>query len=176
VNKAVFLDRDGVILRCVFREGKRSTPHSVAEAAVLPGVPEALSSLKEAGFWLFVVTNQPEVARGAVDRSVVERVNAHMMASLPLLDNIRVCYHDIRDECRCRKPNTQMVEHLSRDFRIDPSLSFMVGDRWRDTELGRRCGLTTVFIDNRDGEDPPDFFHVRVFSLLEASCWILSRG
>ena len=69
MTRAVFLDRDGVINRAVVRDGKPFPPASVEETEILPGVAEALKSLRDAGFLLIVVTNQPDVARGTTSKS-----------------------------------------------------------------------------------------------------------
>src|SRR6185436_14383127 len=102
-RRAVFLDRDGVINRAIVRAGRPHPPASPAEFEILPGVPAALQRLKSAGFWLVLVTNQPDVARGTQTRAGVEALHASLRARLPL-DDIRVCYHDDPDGCECRKP------------------------------------------------------------------------
>ena len=101
---AVFLDRDGVLNRTVVRDGRLSPPASLAELDIPPDARGALAALRTAGFRLVVVTNQPDVARGTQTREVVEAINASLLATLPL-DEIRVCYHDDPQECRCRKPS-----------------------------------------------------------------------
>ena len=103
---AVFLDRDGVLNRCVVRGGKPYPPASLHELEILPGVPEALARLRQAGFVLIVVTNQPDVARGTQRREVVEAINAALGDSLPL-DQILTCYDD--GDMPRRKPNPGML-------------------------------------------------------------------
>ena len=81
--KAVFLDRDGVLNRVIVRDGKPYPPASLDELEILPDVPEALAALKECGFLLLVVTNQPDVARGAQQRAVVESMHASATGNAP---------------------------------------------------------------------------------------------
>src|SRR4051812_30433549 len=100
---AVFLDRDGVINRTTVRDGVPHPPNSVEEVELLPGVADALGRLAAAGLPLIVVTNQPDVARGAQTREEVERIN-HFLASRLPLTAVYVCYHDNADRCECRKP------------------------------------------------------------------------
>src|SRR5689334_21653871 len=103
MRTAVFLDRDGVITRPVVREGKPYPPGSLEELELLPGVPQALRALREAGYCLVVVTNQPDVARGRISRAQVDAMNHRLQSTLPL-DAICVCVHDDQDRCDCRKP------------------------------------------------------------------------
>jgi D-glycero-D-manno-heptose 1,7-bisphosphate phosphatase len=173
-RRAVFLDRDGVINRAILRDGKPYAPTRIEDLEILPGVPEALSRLRGAGFRLVVVTNQPDVARGTQQREVVEAMNAQLAAALPL-DEFRVCYHDDGEHCRCRKPKPGLLEDAARDAGLSLSDSFMVGDRWRDVEAGRRAGCTSIFIDRNYAEQRPEQPDVTVSSLPEAADWILSR-
>jgi D-glycero-D-manno-heptose 1,7-bisphosphate phosphatase len=173
-HRAVFLDRDGVINRAIMTNGKPHPPASLKELEILPGVPEALRTLKAAGFLLFVVTNQPDVARGTQTREAVEAINAALLAALPL-DDILVCYHDDRDHCDCRKPQPGLLNQATAKYKIDQAASFMIGDRWKDIEAGRRAGCRTILIDwdyaEKGLETKPDHC---VRALSEAVASILS--
>lgn len=173
-RRAVFLDRDGVINRAVVRGGLPYPPGRTEDLEILPGVPEALSRLHDAGFRLVVVTNQPDVVRGTQRREVIDAMHASLAAALPL-DDIRVCYHDDPDDCACRKPKPGMLEDAARDAGVDLTRSFMVGDRWRDVDAGRRAGCTTIFVDHNYAERRPERPDATVGSLPEAADWILSR-
>lgn len=172
--QAVFLDRDGVLNRAIVRKGRPYPPTSLAELKILPGVIEACTSLQEAGFLLIAVTNQPDVARGTHRREVVEAINQELRKRLPL-DDIRLCYHDDVDHCSCRKPEPGLLLEAARDWEIDLSASFMVGDRWKDIEAGRRARCKTVFVDHGYTEREPDNPDHRVGSLVEAVPWILQH-
>ena len=169
---AVFLDRDGVINRTVVVKGVPHPPQNVTECEILPGVAEACQRLKAAGFPLIVVTNQPDVARGAQQRDEVERINKHLQNLLPL-DAVYVCYHDTADDCDCRKPRPGMLIRAAEDHHLDLGHSFMVGDRSGDILAGAAAGCTTLLIDlpySKGDRCEPDF---RVGSLLEAAEKIL---
>ena len=171
-HRAVFLDRDGVINRAVVRGGKPFPPAGLGELEILPDVREALDQLKAAGFVLVVVSNQPDVARGTTARETVEAINAKLAESLPL-DDFRMCYHDDADGCDCRKPRPGLLLTAARDHGVNLGASFMVGDRWRDIEAGRRAGCKTLFIDYGYDEPQPEACDYRVKSLVEAAQIIL---
>jgi len=175
-RQAVFLDRDGVLNRALVRNGKPYPPTSLAELEIPSEVPEALATLKSAGFLLIGVTNQPDVARGTQRREVVEAINAALLAALPVSE-IVVCYHDDRDKCSCRKPRPGLLLWAAAKYGIALSVSFMIGDRWRDVEAGRRAGCRTLLLDygyqEKEIGPPPDCL---VSSLPEATAWILRHS
>lgn len=175
MNKAVFLDRDGVLNRPVVRNGKPYPPANAAELVLAPEAEEALRELKEAGFKLLVVTNQPDVAKGITTRVAVEEIHRRLASELPV-DEIFACYHQDGDGCDCRKPKPGMILQGAHKYNVDLTESFLVGDRWRDVEAGQNAGCRTVFIDGgyeeREPARPAD---ARVHSLREAADWILQE-
>jgi D-glycero-D-manno-heptose 1,7-bisphosphate phosphatase len=172
VRQAVFLDRDGVLLPADVRAG---VPRSIAneeDFELLPGVDEACRTLRAAGFLLVVVTNQPDVARGVVSMESVEHIHAKLRSALPL-DDVRVCPHDDADGCACRKPKPGLLLDAAAEWGVDLVDSFMVGDRWRDVEAGRRAGCRVVFIDRGYEETPALEADAFMTGLPEAAVWIL---
>ena len=170
----MFLDRDGVINRAVLKDGLPHPPSDISEIEIPMDVPEALSRLREAGYRLVVVTNQPDVARGIQTEDSILAINAALMDSL-IIDEFRVCFHDDGDDCTCRKPLPGMLLEAASEAKIDLGASFLVGDRWRDIEAGKRAGCGTILIDNGYDErlqSEPDEV-VKTFS--EAADWILSH-
>jgi D-glycero-D-manno-heptose 1,7-bisphosphate phosphatase len=174
MRRAVFLDRDGVINRAVVRNGKPYPPANIAEMEILPGVSDALAALHHAGFMLIVVTNQPDVARGTTPMAVVEEINSYLSSCLPI-DEFRTCYHDSGDDCECRKPLPGALLAAAKQHDIDLEGSYMIGDRWRDTEAGQRAGCKTIFIDYGYAEKQPESINFRVRSLEEAAQIILGE-
>jgi D-sedoheptulose 7-phosphate isomerase len=173
---AVFLDRDGVINRTVMRDGKPFPPSSVKELELLPEVASSLLDLKAHGFDLFVITNQPDIARGTQSRAAVEGIHRALASSLPI-DAIFVCYHDDADDCACRKPKPGLLLEAQRQYNVDLSRSFVVGDRWRDIDAGHNAGCKTVLIDYGYREQPPvQPPEATVRSLREAADWIISSS
>jgi D-glycero-D-manno-heptose 1,7-bisphosphate phosphatase len=171
---AVFLDRDGVINRPILIKGRPHPPATLAALEVLPGVPPALAMLKARGYSLIVVTNQPDVARGSGCRATIDRMHQLLSQCLPL-DAILTCFHDDADGCQCRKPRPGLLLRAAEDLDLDLARSFMVGDRWRDVEAGRRAGCGTFFVDRGYAEATPPAFDYRVGSLPEAAEIIAGR-
>jgi D-glycero-D-manno-heptose 1,7-bisphosphate phosphatase len=173
VMRAVFVDRDGVLNRAVVRDGRPYPPSTLEALEILPGVAQAVHQLRDAGFLVVGATNQPDVARHTQRHEVVETMNAHLMATMPITA-VFVCYEDGED-CPRRKPNPGLLKEAAEVYGIDLRASFMVGDRWRDVEAGRRAGCRTIFLDlgyNEKRPDPPADHSAP--DLPAAVAWILS--
>jgi len=151
MNRAVFLDRDGVINRAIVRAGRPYSPSLLEEFELLPGVDEAIRRLRVSRFTVIVVTNQPDVAKGLVRREVVEAMHEKMLRALAI-DEIKACYHDDKDNCECRKPKPGMLLDAAEKWSLNLSMSYMVGDRWRDIEAGRAAGCKTILVGDGYGE------------------------
>ena len=174
--KAVFLDRDGVLNLFFLRNGTPCPPTILDELEIYPDAASALLRLKQAGFLLIVVTNQPDIARGTQTRQLVDQINAALSAALPI-DEFIVCPHDGPDQCTCRKPKPGMVLDAANRHQIDLSSSFLIGDRWRDIDCGANAGVRTILIDRNYQERPPD--HAPDFialSLSAAADWIVGEA
>ena len=142
-SPAVFLDRDGTIIE---DRGDLSDP---AQVVFFTDTVESLRRLSDR-FILFVVTNQSGVAKGTITAQDVDRVNAHIASYLEQHD-IRiaasyVCPHERVSGCRCIKPNPYFLMKAARDFRIDLTRSFVIGDHPHDIELATRAGATGIYV------------------------------
>ena len=174
-QSAVFLDRDGVLNAAIVRNGRPYSPEDPSEVIIPEGACAALEELKREGFLLIVVTNQPDIARGKTTRANVDQINAQIAAVLPL-DAIEVCEHDDQDQCECRKPKPGMILHAREKLGINLAGSFMVGDRWRDIEAGRRAGCRTILIGEGYGEIFPHAPTIKLASLPQAASWIVQQS
>lgn len=175
-RRAAFLDRDGVINRALIRDLKPYSPRRLEDFRVLPGVPQAVGRLKQAGLLIIVVTNQPDIGNGFVTDSVMAEMHDRLRAQVPV-DDIRMCPHSQTAGCDCRKPKTGMLLAAAADYGIDLKASFMVGDRFSDMLAGAAAGCYTVFVrrgyaESRNRRVPADS---TVRSLPEAARLILSR-
>jgi D-glycero-D-manno-heptose 1,7-bisphosphate phosphatase len=182
-NKAVFLDRDGVI------NVEKGYVHRIEEFEILPGVPQAIRLLKDAGFLVIVVTNQSGVARGYYPLETVRCLHRHLDMELAAfgarIDAYYVCPHhpehgigDLKVACSCRKPMPGMLEQAAIDFGIDLSASYMIGDKSSDVGAGLAAGCRPVFL--MTGSECPEegiTDGIAVFSgLLEAARAIITNG
>jgi D-glycero-D-manno-heptose 1,7-bisphosphate phosphatase len=173
---AVFLDRDGTLNRQLIRDGRPYPPATVAEFDLFAGVPESCAQLAAAGYALVVATNQPDVGRGTQSQAVVEAMHAKLLSLVPSLTRIEVCYNPGRGEISTRrKPEPGMLLDAARELGLDLARSWMIGDRWRDIDCGRRAGVRTVFIDlgyREELKEAPD--HV-VPNLAAAAAIVLAQ-
>jgi D-glycero-D-manno-heptose 1,7-bisphosphate phosphatase len=173
-RRAVFFDRDGVLNEAVVRDRKPYPPTTVDEVRFIDGAAESVALLREAGFVTLCVTNQPDVARGTLDKAIADSINRHIAERLGL-DDLIACFHDDTDGCDCRKPKPGMILDGASRWSVDVTESYMVGDRWRDIDAGTAAGCRTVLVDRswaeRSSESEP---HARVKSPLDAATWILN--
>lgn len=167
MKRAVFLDRDGVINQALLVEGVPRPPAALADIKILEGVVEAIRLLKSHKFVPVVVTNQPDVARGATSKIEIEAINSFIGGATDI-EHFYTCFHDDADECDCRKPAPGLIFRAATDLELDVANSFLVGDRWRDILAGQRAGLESFFIDYSYLERAPQLPFITVSSLLEA--------
>ena len=172
-KRAVFLDRDGVINAATVKDGRTYAPSSLAQFRILSGVPQAVRSLRAAGFMVIVATNQPDMAKNKRQKLVIEKMHQHLQDVLPV-DEIRVCAHVDEDHCICRKPKPGLLKEAATSWEIDLHQSFMVGDTWRDIGAGKAAGCTTILIANPfAGQLTASPDHI-ASTLLEASDFIIA--
>ena len=154
---AVFLDRDGVINDVVYvdenntEHGWRS-PNNLEEFKYLPRVVDAVHSLINSGFEVFVVTNQPGIYYQRMSAANLNEINAELFETLQITD-IR-CAYNPHDTKHYYKPGSGMIEELITVHQIDRSKSFLVGDRWKDIFAGNAAGLTTIYVGTTQYEYP----------------------
>lgn len=148
---AVFLDRDGTI------SDEVGYINHLERLRIFPWSAEAIRKLNQAGVKVIAVTNQSGVGRGYFTEELVhqvhQRITSELAAQGARVDAFYYCPHhpsapneNYRLECRCRKPSTGMVEDAAKRFRIDPKLSYVVGDSYRDMQLGFNAGARTVLV------------------------------
>ena len=174
IRKAVFLDRDGVLTRSLVKNGKGYAPRTLAEFEILPDAAEACHLLKQAGYLLVVVTNQPDVGRGLVPVGTMELMHRRLEIELPL-DGILSCTDPSEAPGPRRKPSPGMLLEAAAKWNIDFKASFIVGDRRSDIEAGEAVGCRGVFIERNYNEAKPAKPAITCNSLIDAARWILQK-
>lgn len=147
MNKAIFLDRDGVINH----PKKHYYVYRVEDFEINKGVIEALQEWQDKDYLLIVITNQGGIAKGKYTKEDVEVVHRHMEELLGHhgihLSAVYYCPHHTKIErCLCRKPEPLMLEKAMAQFDIDPGRSWFIGDKKSDVEAGLRAGVRTLKI------------------------------
>ena len=135
-----------LINKAIIKNGLPLAPNSLKTLEILPGVKESILKLKKLNFICLVVTNQPDVSRGKVNKNRVVEINNFLKKEVRL-DDVFVCYHDDRDNCNCRKPKPGMIISLAKKWGINLEDSFLIGDNWKDMESGKAAGCRTILID-----------------------------
>jgi len=156
MRPAVFLDRDGVLNRNVWnpRTGQYESPLRPEQFELLPRVIPSLQLLCNAGYLLFLVSNQPNYAKGKASMEALDAIHNKLEAALAeakiVFTAFYYCYHhpEFSGECSCRKPSPYFLLKARDAFGIDLVASWMVGDRVTDIECGRKAGVRTIKIAN----------------------------
>lgn len=146
MNQAIFLDRDGVINKAILRQGKPYSPRKFEEFKLNQGVENILRKFRKKGFLSIIITNQPDIARELLKWDEINKMHSFLIEHLPI-DSVLICPHDDYHNCECRKPKPGMLFKAANDFKIDLKKSFLIGDRWKDIEAGRRSGCKTILFD-----------------------------
>lgn len=146
MNKAIFLDRDGTIII------DKHYLYQKEEVEFLPLAIRAMKRLQDAGYQLFIVTNQSGIARGMFSEKDMHQVHQHMKEILNKNDiqiiDIAFCPHAPKDNCQCRKPKPKMIIDLIKKYNIDPLKSYMIGDKISDVEAGENANVTGILLTN----------------------------
>jgi D-glycero-D-manno-heptose 1,7-bisphosphate phosphatase len=186
LNRAVFLDRDGTMIEDVGYLDR------IERLKLFPYTIDAVRLLTRAGFKVVVVTSQAGVANGIVSEDFLGEAHGVIRQKIEAaggrVDGFYYCPHlpyaaveKYRTDCDCRKPKPGMILNAARDLSLDVHASFVVGDRWRDIEMGQAAGVAGVLVETGYGKTEasrrPD--HVRpvpvLANLIEATTWILKQ-
>jgi D-glycero-D-manno-heptose 1,7-bisphosphate phosphatase len=187
MRPAVFIDRDGTVIE---EAGYLDRFDLIVP---FPWSGRAIRMLKDVGYVVVIVTNQAGIARGFFDEPFVREVHARLDAMLRAegvdVDGYYYCPHHpegtvegYRQACDCRKPAPGLVQAAARDLDLDPSRSFVIGDKWLDIELAKNVGATGVLVRTGYGRGveatPPEGVRadIVVDTLREAAEWIVARG
>lgn len=170
MTKAVFLDRDGVLVEDI------GYHHKIEEFRLIPKVVDGLKILK--GYKLLIITNQSGIGRGYYNFDDFLKFNYHLLAELKKhkikIENTYACPHKPEDSCECRKPKAKLIKDAAKELDIDLKKSFVIGDKKSDIEMGHSAGCRTILVLTGNGmkekeETQADFV---AKDLLDAARWI----
>ena len=169
-NKAVFIDRDGVINDLLETEEGTISPRVFEKFKIRNDVPDAIEIFKELRLKIVVVSNQPDISKGKMDENELRKMTEKMTRELRI-DLFLFCPHHPKfsGECDCRKPKDGMLKKAQEELNIDIGNSYMIGDSSSDIEAGSKC-KTKILIKGFYSSNPrkvePDYF---AGNLLEAA-------
>lgn len=174
-SKAVFLDRDGVIVRGRTINNKLYAPRDINFFYYYPKVLNNLNNLKKLGFKLFIITNQPDLGNNQISSETLSKMHSLITNDLPI-DKIYMCGHSQKANCKCRKPKPYLIRKASIENNINLSKSYLIGDRWSDIKAGYDSGCRNIFINRYYKEKLPNEQIKTVYSLAGAVRYIISMN
>lgn len=173
MTKAVFIDRDGVIVE------DPGYVHKLEDFKLIPNAVEGLKLLKN--YKLFIITNQSGIGRGIYNVEDFLKFNNHLLNELKKhnikIEKIYYCPHKPEDDCECRKPKIKFLKEAEKKFSIDLKKSFVIGDKKADIKMGKNAGCKTILVLTGNGmkerdTSRPDYI---AKDLIDASKWILKN-
>ena len=184
MNKAVFLDRDGVINPLVYNQNtlEYESPHYPEDYSIYTYVLKSLRLIKEHDFRIFVVSNQPSYAKGKTSLENIKAIEKLLLdfsiENGRLIDKFYYCYHhpngivpEYTISCLCRKPNTLFLEKAVEKYELDKTNCYFIGDQDTDIKCGKAMGFKTIKINNKQsvhksGEEAPDEFAADLYAAV----------
>jgi len=145
LSRCVFVDRDGTLVRTFVSNGTTRGPRTISEIAYLPGVEEGCRLLREVGFTMCVVTNQPDISRGIITKKDQHDIN-WIIADHLGIRGVFMCPHQYNDGCVSRKPKSGMALAAATILEIDVSRSYLIGDRLSDMTAAAGAGVKGLFV------------------------------
>lgn len=153
MQKVVFVDRDGVLIKAPKIDNKPYSIRKFEKIKIIKGVLQGIKILKK-NFKIIMITNQPDVYRKKVKKIEVKKINNYLKIMLKLND-VYVCYHDNIHKCDCRKPKIGMLLLAKKKWNINLKKSFLIGDRLSDILAGKKAGCTNFFVNYNYDEKLP---------------------
>lgn len=183
-DKVIFIDRDGVINKDPGGWTEHNYVTKWEDFHFLDGALEALALLKKSGFRVIIISNQAGVGKNFFSREDLDRVTGKMLSAIHkrggMIENVYYCVHKKEDNCKCRKPNTGMLEDAVKRYGIKPHETYFIGDSIVDVTAGAKMGIETVFVlSGKTSLEESKTWKIRphhVFKdLLEAARWITAK-
>ena len=163
MNKACFLDRDGILNNAIVAKGKPFAPRNEKDFKIKKNFLHVAKHLKLLNYLLKIKTNQPDVKKKLIKKKTVNKFNKELKKFFNL-DDVFVCYSNNNNYFR-RKPNPGMIIEAQKKWKIDLKKSYLIGDRKKDIDAGLKVGLKTIFLDENYKEPKPINYHFKIKNL-----------
>lgn len=191
MSRAVFLDRDGVLNPLVFNEctGEYESPNRPEDFSVYPYIVRSLRALADAGFRLFLISNQPSYAKGKTSMANLQAIHGlldqYLQENKIVFAEYYYCYHHpngivpgYSGACQCRKPQPFFILQAAEKFGLQLTECWMIGDQDTDVQCGQNAGMRTIQLVNshsaaKRGQTRPDY---QVADLSAAVEWLLGKS
>ncbi len=164
-QKAVFFDRDGVLNHLVKRDGSFYSPQIFEDFHIVEEAKETTKILKDLGYLVIVVSNQPDISRGKLEQVDLDKMTKDLINTLKI-DDVFYCPHDDDNDTGCRKPAPGLFFTAKEKYNIDFSKSFMIGDTWKDVEAAQSANISMILLDKEYNKNLRDV--IRINSLKDA--------
>lgn len=154
IYRAIFLDRDGVIVKPKVKNRKSYAPIAFKDFKIYKNIKKKILLLKKLGFKIIVITNQPDVENKKISLKLINKMHRYLSKNL-FLDGIYTCVHSQDSNCECRKPKIGLFLKAANSKKILLKKSYMIGDRKSDIDAGIRAGCSSIFVDRNYLETKP---------------------
>ena len=151
-QKAIFFDRDGVLNKLVSRDGSFYSPQTFEDFHFVDEAKEVVKLVQEMGFLAIVISNQPDISRGKLEQSELDKMT-QLLIDKTNIDDIFYCTHDDSNDTGCRKPAPGLFYMAQEKHNIDFSLSFMIGDTWKDVDAAKNSGIVMILLSKNYNKD-----------------------
>jgi D-glycero-D-manno-heptose 1,7-bisphosphate phosphatase len=145
LNRAVFFDRDGVLNKLVFRDGNYYSPRNIEKFQLYNDAEKVIHKIRDKGYLTIIVSNQPDIARGFLKKSVLNEMTKKIYDKLSV-DDIFYCMHDDPDAAGCRKPDTGLIIKAQKKWDLDLRKSIMIGDSEKDYGAAKNAGIKFILM------------------------------
>ncbi len=172
MQRAIFLDRDGVINYPIVLLGKPYAPKFFDEFVLYPDAIKSLQEFRLKGYVLVVVTNQPDIGHGLIDMSEIIQMHQYLEKYIEI-ELIQICPHKQDEGCLCRKPKAGMLFDAAKRMNIDLPNSWLIGDRISDIQAGNQGGVNTIFIDRGYAETQGKIIEAHIVNSLQEACSLI---
>jgi D-glycero-D-manno-heptose 1,7-bisphosphate phosphatase len=158
--KAVFWDRDGVLNHVIEeREDglKHVSPQKLEDFKIVEGAAETLNQTKALGYLNIIATNQSDISRNKISWEELNRMHDFLKIHVPTIDAIYVCPHTAEENCNCRKPKPGLLVDAAKDYHLDLSQCYMVGDTQKDIDAAKNAGVKSILFRTHYNQDVKDY-------------------